>query len=261
MNPSPYWVLKILIPILMTVSVTAQSINAVNEGSRLRYDSFTEVYDLSWWGKTGRTYFVLQSTDDLESWDYLPIIEPGEEGVIEWGFSTNADRFFLRLRHTDLPTSDPWLDDFDGDTIGNQAELDQGTDPFVNEDLDNDGLPDDWERYYGLNPNSSTGDDGADGDPDGDGLTNAQEYASGRNPFEHENAPQTVPKAPENVEIHLHGDGSRTYYWTDVSDNEDYFFIKIRSRSGNMVTLVDNIPANSTSVFVSASTVEAALAQ
>ena len=43
-------------------------------------------------------------------------------------------------------------------------------------DSDNDQLPDGWEWQYGLDPLSATNDDGAIGDPDGDGFSNLQEY-------------------------------------------------------------------------------------
>lgn len=43
-------------------------------------------------------------------------------------------------------------------------------------DSDADGLPDWWEEAYGLNPLDATGDNGAASDPDGDGLTNMDEY-------------------------------------------------------------------------------------
>ena len=49
------------------------------------------------------------------------------------------------------------------------------------QDTDSDGMPDQWEIAYGLNP-SSSGD--ANLDPDGDGLTNLQEYQHGTNPID-----------------------------------------------------------------------------
>ncbi|MFH1377486.1 MAG: DNRLRE domain-containing protein [Planctomycetota bacterium] len=47
-------------------------------------------------------------------------------------------------------------------------------------DSDSDGLPDEWEVQYGLNPDAS-GDQ--TGDPDSDGYTNLDEYDNGTNPF------------------------------------------------------------------------------
>ena len=49
-------------------------------------------------------------------------------------------------------------------------------------DADADGLPDDWERDYGLDPGNRSGDNGAGGDPDGDGIDNAGERAAGTHP-------------------------------------------------------------------------------
>lgn len=49
-------------------------------------------------------------------------------------------------------------------------------------DVDGDGLPNEWELQYGLDPGSAEGDDGALGDPDRDGLTNAAEFLLGTDP-------------------------------------------------------------------------------
>jgi hypothetical protein len=54
--------------------------------------------------------------------------------------------------------------------------------PLNPADTDDDGLPNDWETKYGLDPNDSSGNNGPNGDPDGDGLTNAQELAQGSHP-------------------------------------------------------------------------------
>jgi uncharacterized delta-60 repeat protein len=49
-------------------------------------------------------------------------------------------------------------------------------------DSDADGLPNGWETQFGLNPNSASGNDGATGDMDGDGVTNISEYQAGTDP-------------------------------------------------------------------------------
>jgi uncharacterized repeat protein (TIGR01451 family) len=49
-------------------------------------------------------------------------------------------------------------------------------------DTDNDTLPNAWETDFGLDPGASDGDNGAGGDPDGDGVVNSQEFANGTHP-------------------------------------------------------------------------------
>ena len=67
--------------------------------------------------------------------------------------------------------------------------------PFCNEtqpepekvavDSDGDGLPDDWETKYGLDVAQND----ADADKDGDGFTNAEEYAAGTDPSDRNSHP------------------------------------------------------------------------
>jgi probable HAF family extracellular repeat protein len=75
--------------------------------------------------------------------------------------------------------------DSDGDGVSDASEAVIGSNPS-NSDSDGDGLPDGWEIRYGLNPLSSSGSDGANGDPDFDGVTNLNEYLQGTDPTSQE---------------------------------------------------------------------------
>ena len=72
--------------------------------------------------------------------------------------------------------------DTDGDGLLDVTEFQLGTKPNSS-DSDSDGLPDAWEVAYNLDPLSASGANGAAGDPDGDGRTNAQERSAGTNPM------------------------------------------------------------------------------
>jgi hypothetical protein len=86
--------------------------------------------------------------------------------------------------------------DPDGDGLTTEEELRLGTDPR-RADTDGDGLLDGWEVRYGLNPLSAVGDDGADGDPDGDGFSNLAEQANGTNPHDPASALRLTATLPE----------------------------------------------------------------
>lgn len=82
----------------------------------------------------------------------------------------------------------PLVADTDGDGLNDGAEYyTHGTDP-TNPDHDEDGMPDGWEVAYVLDPTSTSGNDGASGDPDADGLTNINEYNGGSNSTDPHNA-------------------------------------------------------------------------
>lgn len=150
-----------------------QTASDPNEGSRLTYDTTNNVFSLSWWGRSGKSYFI-QHTEDFITWSYYPVIVVGQGAVASMGIQTTASRYFLRL------------------------EIE--TDPF-NTDSDNDGIPDGWEVIHGLNPHNpsdatalcAAGDmtnllkyqyglDPTKLDSDGDGFSDAYEIAHGTDP-------------------------------------------------------------------------------
>ena len=123
------------------------------------------------------------------AWDFAergPIL-PGTTVEYRFGTGTDPDSSDSDDDGLDDATelyemgTDPWKSDTDGDGIDDGDEVALGTAP-LQPDTDGDGMPDGWEMANGLDPTSATGDDGASGDPDNDGLTNAQERQLGTDP-------------------------------------------------------------------------------
>ncbi len=145
-------------------------------------------YRLDWNGAYGWTYFV-QVSGDLSSWSYCPEMFYGENHK-PLELTTTNSRVFFRLSYVDEPTTDPENDDYDGDGIPNLFEIEElGTDPLDGTsnggDSEPDGLSDGWEIYHF---GAITAYDGTD-DPDGDGISNADELAGGTDPNSYDAPP------------------------------------------------------------------------
>lgn len=127
-------------------------------------------------------------------------------------------------------------------------------------DADSDGMPDSWETAYGLNPASAAD---ANLDPDGDGLTNLQEYLAGTNPNVH-NGPGggTVTASVETANgYELEGTAARVkinrtggtaaltvnFTRTGVAGASDY---STKDGNGTTITTSISIPAGATSATV-----------
>jgi len=124
---------------------------------------------------------VRDSHEALSGWSDCHNITIANEVVVD------SDGDGVPDDQDDFPyDADEYLDT-DGDGEGNNADTDD----------DNDGMPDDWELLYGLNPLI---DDAAD-DPDGDDISNINEFDLGTAPdhFEGNFKPDTPALlAPEN---------------------------------------------------------------
>lgn len=96
--------------------------------------------------------------------------------------SPDSDGDGLTDAHEAWLGTSPTVADTDGDGLRDAAEyLTYRTDPLA-WDTDGDMLPDGWEVRFHLNPLSTSGHDGAAGNPDNDNMDNLSEYIADTDP-------------------------------------------------------------------------------
>lgn len=167
----------------------AQTAADPNEGLRLTpAPTMDSGYEITWWGRAGRTYFIEHNPTLVGAWTYFPDVLTGQDAVLGYGFTSTAPRVFVRLRIVEGVWTDPYTADSDGDGLTNQQEFVLGTDP-LNPDSDDDDIPDGWEVEHGLDPMNP-----ADAliDPDGDGLSNLLEYQQQTSPIDYYNGVEPI---------------------------------------------------------------------
>jgi hypothetical protein len=165
-------------------------------------------WDFSWGNDPARPGYAKRGGESIQ-------VSVPATGVYKFTFDQSTLAYSItRANKTQFDTYQKFADfyyltggpsgDFDKDGLTNTQEYDQNTDPTnadsdgdslrdsreitttntnpLSSDSDNDTLPDWWEVANALNPNSSTGIDGASGDPDIDSFTNKQEFEGQSNP-------------------------------------------------------------------------------
>ncbi len=126
--------------------------------------------------RTGQAYYVKDYEKELAKIEKKTKVAQNPYGDM-WGLhdkSKNEEGFFKYRRLAKDSYKQGIITD--PRQMGGYPEY-KAWEPYV--DTDGDGMPDEWEKQYGLNPNDPTD---AQKDCNGDGYTNIEKYINGINP-------------------------------------------------------------------------------
>ncbi|MEK7952349.1 hypothetical protein [Luteolibacter soli] len=124
-----------------------------------------------------------------DSWEINHGLNPNDNGSIVFNNGASGDpdgdgRTNVQEYNGGINSTDPQDADSDDDKLNDGGEAAAGTNP-LDPDSDDDSLPDGWEVTYSLNPlddGTVNANNGPNGDPDGEGLLNYDEFIRGTNP-------------------------------------------------------------------------------
>ncbi|MBN1795604.1 MAG: hypothetical protein JW804_02930 [Sedimentisphaerales bacterium] len=141
----------------------------VRQWNMYRNSHFDPIYNYPGVGGSDFDGDALTNLVESQKWSLARYSDTDSDGLSD-GYEVNTTG------------TDPTNNDCDNDGLTDGYEVNNSNTDPEDYDSDDDLLSDKWEVDNSLNPNSSSGNDGKNGDPDGDGLVNLDEVIYGANP-------------------------------------------------------------------------------
>lgn len=175
---------------------------------KVRHGLSPNLMDLIKRGQTGLGSIIVGAQD-------ISLINTGPEATVR-AYAKLSGGGFSGATYNDTAIDDDPVTQFDTLNMRNQAQTQQieisgasgmtfalgfETGPTLSADTDNDTLPDAWEIANGLSSTDPNGVNGANGNLDGDGMTNFFEFMVGRDPGTSDVYMPAVARVPAGFEI------------------------------------------------------------